>query len=161
MLFKFVKIGWIFASSKQTNTMKNFTTSLLILLLSLTNAFSQDATKQDVVVKIVNFDTSKGKVLIGLYNSENTFMEVDFRSSISKIEHNECTVTFKNVPIGTYGMSLFHDENDNGKMDINMFGVPKEDYAFSNNAKGFMGPPKWDAAKFEVLNKTVNQTIKL
>ena len=141
--------------------MKNITTSILILLLSLTNAFSQDGAKQDVVVKIVNFDTSKGKVLIGLYNSEKTFLEVDFMSSISKIENNECIVTFKNVPTGTYGISLFHDENDNGKMDTNMFGIPKEDYGCSNNAKGFMGPPKWSDAKFEVTNKTINQTIKL
>jgi uncharacterized protein (DUF2141 family) len=141
--------------------MKAITTSVLILLTSLTNVFSQDTITQDVVIRIVNFDSNKGKVLIGLYNSESTFLKEDFMSSISKIENNECTVIFKNVPVGTYAVSLIHDENDNGKMDTNMFGIPKEDYGCSNNAKGFMGPPKWADAKIEVTNKTINQTIKL
>ena len=53
------------------------------------------------------------------------------------------------------------NENGNNKMDSNFLGIPKEDYACSNNAKGFMGPPKWEDAKFEVKNETINQTIKL
>ena len=141
--------------------MKTITISTLILLISLTKVFAQEVTTQDVIVNIINFENNKGKALIGLYNSEKTFLEADFMSSLSKIENNECSVTFINVPAGTYAVSLFHDENNNGKMDTNMFGIPKEDYGCSNNAKGFMGPPKWADAKFEVTNKTFNQTIKL
>ena len=32
----------------------------------------------------------------------------------------------------------------------NMMGIPSEDYAASNNAKGFMGPPSYKDAKFTV-----------
>jgi uncharacterized protein (DUF2141 family) len=56
---------------------------------------------------------------------------------------------------------MFHDENDNNKMDNNFLGIPIEDYGCSNNAKGFMGPPKWIDAKFEVSDKSIIQTITL
>ena len=37
---------------------------------------------------------------------------------------------------------LFHDENGNGKMDTGFLGIPTEGVVVSNQAKGFMGPPK-------------------
>ncbi|MDR2086592.1 MAG: DUF2141 domain-containing protein, partial [Dysgonamonadaceae bacterium] len=44
---------------------------------------------------------------------------------------------------GDYAVSIFHDENDNYKLDTGMFGIPVEKTGFSNNAKGVMGPPKF------------------
>lgn len=45
-------------------------------------------------------------------------------------------------------------------MDSNFLGIPKEDYGCSNNATGFMGPPKYNDAKFTLSeNKTVNIEI--
>jgi uncharacterized protein (DUF2141 family) len=37
-------------------------------------------------------------------------------------------------------------------LDTNFIGIPKENFACSNNAKGTMGPPKYEDAKFD-LNK--------
>ncbi|MEN8835700.1 MAG: DUF2141 domain-containing protein [Polaribacter sp.] len=53
---------------------------------------------------------------------------------------------------------MFYDENNNGKMDTKLFGVPKEPYGFSNNAKGFMGPPSFEEAKFTLAS---NKKIKI
>jgi uncharacterized protein (DUF2141 family) len=55
---------------------------------------------------------------------------------------------FERVPAGTYAVACFHDENKNGKLDTGLFGIPTEGTAASNNAKGFMGPPAFDKAKF-------------
>jgi uncharacterized protein (DUF2141 family) len=53
-----------------------------------------------------------------------------------------------------------HDENDNKKMDTNFIGIPKEDFGCSNNATGFMGPPKYEDAKFMLEeNKTIDIKI--
>jgi uncharacterized protein (DUF2141 family) len=49
---------------------------------------------------------------------------------------------------GTYAIAVYHDENSNGKLDSNFIGIPREGVGFSNNAKGHMGPPKFDAAAF-------------
>ncbi len=42
----------------------------------------------------------------------------------------------------------FHDENDNGKLDTRIFGIPREGVGASNNATGRFGAPKSDAAAF-------------
>jgi uncharacterized protein (DUF2141 family) len=42
------------------------------------------------------------------------------------------SVVFTNLEPGTYAIIAFHDENDNGKLDENGWGVPTEGYAFSN-----------------------------
>ena len=70
--------------------------------------------------------------------------------SKSKIENETATVTFTNVPDGDYAVSCFHDEDDNGKLNMFMGLMPTEDYGTSNNAPANFGPPKWKDAKFEI-----------
>jgi uncharacterized protein (DUF2141 family) len=45
-------------------------------------------------------------------------------------------------------------------MDNNFFGIPKEQYGFSNNARALFGPPNFEDASF-VLNGTASQSIDL
>ena len=78
-----------------------------------------------------------------------------------KIEDNKAIVILEDIPTGVYAVSAFHDANDNKKMDTNFFGIPKEPIGVSNNAKGFMGPPKYKDAKFEVKkNITLSINVK-
>ena len=135
---------------------------IIAFIISHTVLNAQDRTDQkNIIVTISNLDNNKGKVFVALYDSENTFLDKAYKSSITTIQNNSCEVVFKNVPKGIYAISLFHDENDNNKMDSNFLGIPKEDYGCSNNARGFMGPPKWKDAQFEISNNSVTQTIKL
>jgi uncharacterized protein (DUF2141 family) len=54
------------------------------------------------------------------------------------------------LPEGRYAIKLFLDLNGNGEVDTNFLGIPKEPYGFSNNAKGTLGPPSFDAAAFTI-----------
>lgn len=141
--------------------MKSITIITFILLMGITEVIGQDLSTIDVVVKVTNLKSDKGKVFIALYNSQDAFLKSECKSAIVSIENNISNYTFKNLPQGTYAISLFHDENDNGEMDTNFLGIPNEHYGASNNAKGFMGPPKWEDAKFEVKKEIVYQTIKI
>ena len=47
-----------------------------------------------------------------------------------------------------------HDLNGNGELDANFLGMPREPWAFSNNAVGRRGPAKWEDAKFEISADT-------
>jgi uncharacterized protein (DUF2141 family) len=40
-------------------------------------------------------------------------------------------------------------------------GIPTEDYAFSNNAMGNMGPPSFEAAKFQVSEAGASTKVSL
>ena len=141
--------------------MKNLIKIICLSLLSVITLNAQESKQNDVTVVISNLNSNNGRVFVALYNSESTFLGKGIKSDIKKIANNSCTVTFKDIPNGTYAVSMFHDENNNNKMDTNFVGIPKEDYGCSNNAKGFMGPPKWVDAKFQIQNESITQRIKL
>ena len=123
--------------------MKKLFLSLAIIGTSLVSA--QDF---NLEVEIVGFSNDKGNAMIGLYNTKDTFLKKGIKSSKTIVKNKKTYAIFKDVPKGEYAVSMFHDENANGKLDSNFMGIPKEDYGTSNNAKGFMGPPKYEDAKF-------------
>ena len=66
----------------------------------------------------------------------------------SEISERRAVCQFTGLSPGTYAVSVFHDENSNGKVDTKFMGIPREGVGASNNAKGHLGPPKFDAAAF-------------
>jgi len=131
-----------------------------ILVLVILFAGIMQAQTVSLEVKVSGFKNNDGKVKVGLYNSEFSFLKTVYKSLASDIKNETATVTFTDLPKGEYAVSVYHDENGNGAMDKNMFGIPSEDYAASNNAKGMMGPPKYADAKFSVSsNSKINITL--
>ncbi len=55
---------------------------------------------------------------------------------------------------GTYAMACFHDENDNHRLDTGLFGIPSEGTGASNDAPAWLGPPRFEDAKFTVTSTT-------
>ena len=116
----------------------------------------------DLTIEIKGMETDKGKVFVALYNSEKIFLKSskDTKGTSAIVKDGKATAYFKELPKGEYAVSLFHDENENNKMDTKIFGIPKEPYGFSNNATGFMGPPKYKDAKFILeANKTITISV--
>lgn len=129
-------------------------TAIAFFICSLMSAQNANLT-----VSVSGLKNNTGMVKVGLYNSEGTFLKSTYKSITSEIKNNSATVTFIDVPKGEYGISAYQDENSNGKLDKNMMGIPSEDFACSNNAKGFMGPPGYEDAKFNI-NKNSKIDIK-
>lgn len=141
--------------------MNVLTRIIVILVISLLPILSNSQSGYSITVKVENVDNNEGKMFIALYKSEVDFLDSTYKGAKTKIENKTSEFTFKDIPEGVYAVSIFHDENDNGKMDTNFVGIPKEAYGCSNNASGFMGPPKWKDAKFELNeNKSIVITLK-
>jgi uncharacterized protein (DUF2141 family) len=59
-------------------------------------------------------------------------------------------------------MMVFHDVNNNDKMDKNFFGVPKEGYGSSKNKLPFASAPVFKDNQFSVPpNTTIQLLIKI
>lgn len=69
--------------------------------------------------------------------------------------------TFEGLTPGRYAIKSFHDVDGDGRMGANPFGIPTEPFGFSNNARGAMGPPKWEEAGFEVKPGANTHTISV
>ncbi len=126
---------------------------LMTIFMLVSKANAQNIT---LTIEISGYKSNKGNAYIAIYKTENDFLKKPFIGKISKIENQKVVVVFSNLPKGVYAVSSFHDENSNGKLDTNFMGIPKEDYAISNNAKGFMSAPKFEKAKFNLKeSKTI------
>ncbi|WBX75497.1 DUF2141 domain-containing protein [Tenacibaculum ovolyticum] len=126
--------------------------SILIMILFLSgiiNSIAQE--KHTITLEFEGIKSNKGSLFVALYNTEDTFLKKPLNGTIVKIVNKKAIVVLKGISAGVYAVSVFHDINDNKKMDTNFLGIPKEPTGMSNNAKGFMGPPKYKDAKFKVL----------
>ncbi len=54
------------------------------------------------------------------------------------------------VPPGTYAVQAWHDENDDGRIDRDMLGIPREGIGFSRDAPIRLGPPSFGDAQLDV-----------
>ena len=55
---------------------------------------------------------------------------------------------------------LYHDENGDGKMNRNFFGIPKEPFGFSNNVKPKFSMPTFEECKF-LLDENLELQVNL
>ena len=147
-----------YSPSQRTRDMKKIILIISFICSAIFSSMAQEKEMYTLTVNISGLKSSKGTLIVGLYNQKDTFLKKQFQSKFINITHKQAVVIFREIPKGTYAVSFIHDENDNKKMDTNLFGIPKEDYGCSNNAKGFIGPPTYDDAKF-VLRE--NKMIKI
>ena len=134
---------------------------LLIAIFIFSGLFCSSAQESHTIT--LNFEgmkSDKGSLFVAVYETKDSFLKKRFKGSITKINNKKATVILKDIPTGEYAVSAFHDANDNKKMDTNFFGIPKEPIGISNNATGFMGPPKYNEAKFTV-NKNITLAITI
>ena len=124
--------------------------------------FAQKGNDTGTLKIFVNgFANNNGKAMIALCSSEECYKDTSmaFKKDMTDIKDKKTEWLINELPYGTYSISIFHDENGNNKLDKNAIGVPKEDYGFSNNARGLFGPPDYEDVKFIFDKKNMTITI--
>lgn len=114
-----------------------------------------------LTVVVSGLSNNKGKVRIAVSDSKRNYDTKGvepFRRIVSTITDLTAQVVFEQLPFGEYAVKVIHDENGNGKLDANLLGIPKEDYAFSGESAGWFGPPSWEKASFRFGG---NMTVKI
>lgn len=123
--------------------------SSIIFLLFAIGMVSQ---AQVLTVEVKGIEKIKGCLYMGFYNSSGTFLKKPVTGVKADVTGKVMVVPVENLSKGVYAISMFQDENGNGRLDKGMMGIPKEKYGFSNDAMGYAGPPSFKAAKFEFRN---------
>jgi uncharacterized protein (DUF2141 family) len=116
-------------------------------------------------VKVLNIRNSTGTVACALFESPVGFPIEVLRSAtnvmVIKIRNTQARCDFEDIPRGTYAIAVIHDENMDGKLEINWLGIPTEGYGFSNDAKGMIGVPSFSAASFPYDGQNLDLTMSL
>ena len=108
-----------------------------------------------LTVRVTGARNARGKIWVTVFQDAQGFPDDASRAARQQsvdIDPNTMSaqVTFKDLPQGTFALSVLHDENGNGKMDKNFVGMPKEGYGASNNPKKKKRAPTFEEAKFSL-----------
>jgi len=117
----------------------------------------------NLYVIITGYHSMKGKIRIALFHSEYDYQSLakPLQADSINIIQNRSVVVFANLVPGDYAVKVYHDENNDGKLNTNFIGKPTEVYGFSNNVRGTFGPASWSAAKFKFTAATDSIRIEL
>lgn len=133
--------------------MSNKRCSLLMLINILLTC---NVCAADVDFTISNIKKSEGKIYVQLFKGKENYKKGNaINTSIMTPVGDTSVATFSNLATGEYAIRYFYDQNNNGKMDMNLMGAPQEGYGFSNSAKPSYGPVKFEHAKFTVHKQRV------
>ena len=114
------------------------------------------AAQHQLEVHVHGLKKHQGHVRVALYDQEEYFLHFEhvFRAGSANAKAEIPKVVFDDLPQGTYAIALFHDANDNTKLDKNWLGIPKEKVAFSMAKMRAFGPPPFKDCAFEIKEDT-------
>lgn len=137
-----------------------------VLVFSSLNCRAQAEVPLEIEVVFSSLRSLKGQIHIAIYDQAKAFPSDGDRALIHAVLKPLAAETVrikiiieKNVPIA---ISAFHDENENGKLDTNFLGIPKEGFGFSRNPRVMFGPPGFKESVLSVgdLTQPIEITMK-
>ena len=145
---------------------KGITLCLLFLAATASGGLGQvqAGEKGDLRVVFTGLSDNAGRVRIALVNTEAGYKDEEkhgFRLAEAKVKELKSQHTFSDVPLGTYSIKAYHDQNGDKRLNKSLFGLPLEPYGFSNNVRGRWGPPAYESTEFRFRTDGAEISIEL
>lgn len=125
----------------------------ILLALITVLVFSLNANSQAITFCVTGVKNAYGKIRLAFFASEKEYKDekpkIERYINKKDIKNGKITIKFEDIPVGTYGVCLLDDENNNGKMDYSFF-IPQEGFGFSNYYHDGLSKPKFENFKFKL-----------
>ena len=135
----------------------------LLLLAACVTAAAADGEESNAT-NVIRFKTyvgnDAGVVRCGIF-TEQGWLKDPVKPALASIHGKVALCIFDELPKGVYGISAFHDENKNGKLDTNIVGYPTEEYCASRNARNTFSAPSFPDAKFKYSGGTLELEARM
>ena len=135
-----------------------------LIIVTLVICTWSELSSGEIKILVSNIEEKRGTIHYGVYNNSELFPKESGKilggyEEVSKVIKNGLLIG--DLEESNYAIAIFHDKNSNKKFDT-FFSIPKEKFGFSNNARVFLGPPKFeDASIFVGKNSIVEIIIEL
>lgn len=140
---------------------KPMTSFLLALTLGNTVLAATDTSVNGhLIVRASGFAHAHGHAVAKLFAPGDNVLEAGRWQVTAPIENGFAEFRFPQLPAGSYAVAVFHDENDNGKIDHGLLG-PSEPLGFSGGfcLSLFSGRPNFERLKFSFQSS--EQTLEV
>jgi len=148
---KHVKTAAVITAIQKTLFVTVISTVLVIGNVGMLHADGAPIFKRDLEIKIVSVKDNPGSITCALFSTVKGFPEegsLAFARAHATGVGPTRSCLFKEIPEGEYAAGIRHDENENGKLDKNFFGIPTEGWAVSKNVRPSLRAPRFEEAKF-------------
>ena len=127
----------------------------LVAMAFATSLTATSASAADIEVEVTKLRNTTGRVVVCLWNEASAFPDCSankpFRQAEIPASAPSKTVVIKNVPDGTYAVSVMHDED--GKFPKNFIGIPKFGVGLTPEGWPYpIGKPSFDKNKFPLTS---------
>jgi len=123
-------------------------------LFGASSAVANESSAINVIRFKTHVSNDRGVVRCGIF-TEKGWLKDPVKPALASIHGKVALCIFNELPNGVYGISAFHDENKNGKLDTNFVGYPTEEYCASRNARNTFSAPSFSDAKFKFSGGTL------
>jgi uncharacterized protein (DUF2141 family) len=132
---------------------------LLACMLAGGNAMADGG---KLVVELQNVRDSVGNIRASLYREPDSFRKEDKAFKVVSLPSKPGTLTlsFDGLAPGRYAVMVYHDANDDQKLNLRFGMFPTEGYGLSNNPK-VMGPPKFEDSAFDFRLPETKISVKI
>lgn len=147
--------------------MRAISLALAVLGLGASRPAAAEATAAvesvSLQVSATGFRSERGHAIARLYRPGESVLGEPWRTARSEIHGGTALLAFPGLPSGAYALVVFHDLNDNGKIDHNVLGLPAEPLGFSNGfALGLLsGKPTFDKLRFNASRSSASLQVRV
>ncbi|MBI5889642.1 MAG: DUF2141 domain-containing protein [Nitrosomonadales bacterium] len=134
-----------------------------LFVSALLSAFAVQAAELTLELEGKGMAGNQIRVAVYSANAPEQFPsdEKFYRGVVNEATGDKLTVVITDLPPGKYAVAVYVDNNKNGRQDKNFLGVPKENYGFTNDARGMFGPPDFTEAAFDIGENAATKSIHL
>ncbi|MBN9556867.1 MAG: DUF2141 domain-containing protein [Alphaproteobacteria bacterium] len=124
---------------------------------------AQTSEEATLTIKIERVSKHAGYVRLALYDGANWggTEGKPAAGAVVPAKPGETVIALRGLKPGVYAIKTFQDENSDGEMNFDWFGIPTERFGFSNDAKPTFQQPSFDSAKFTLQPGANEMTIHL
>jgi len=139
---------------------------LIGLVLGSFTLFDHTQQKGTLEIVVTDIDPDyEGQLLVTLFNKEEGF-PTDYETGLEiktiPIQNQKrMTVTFKDIPYGTYAVAVLHDEDFDAAMDYNWMGMPTEGWVCSNEVFPALRSPYFSESSFTFNSSKKTLTLEI
>ena len=134
----------------------------IVSLIAAVGAALPSSPSTELVIVVDRMRNSKGALHACLSRQPRHFpnCRADQSALLQTVPAATRVLRFRGFPPGRYAVTLFHDENNNQRLDT-VLGIPREGFGFSNNPIIRFGAPKFQQVSIELGAGYSRQSIRM
>lgn len=107
--------------------------------------------QKPLTITMTDLKSPTAPIIFSIYVDAGTFLEPKAQLKTYRFvpKGNSIKMKLKGLKFGTYAIAFYQDLNNNGQLDKNPLGIPKEPYAFSNDIRPKLKAPTFNDCKFD------------